>query len=264
MSSQPPKSTDGDWLPLQPIDPDVEEQAKFLLAQLSLVAIVFSVMFFLLPSVFNGWDIPPPWRWPEWGKIVGLLGVCLCGWICISCVTKLGKRRFNNWRLSRILGPYDVRLMQGSPPHQPFKLRIQQQTRGPASIERLDVSLIYVERIVQVYCDQAHPALVRDHQLWSSTKTNAFESPFFPADSAIEISTGFAIPDVAELCRRRDGEEDKKPSAGEKEETLVVTRHFQWRVRIETYLTDGHATKALFSLPMEVGDPARSDTGIGA
>ena len=232
-----------------------------MFAQLSLIAILFSVVFLLLPSMFKGWDVPPPWRWPGWGKIVGLIGVCLCGWICISCAFKLGKRRFSNWRLSRILGPYDVLFMQGSPPQQPFKLRIQQQTRGPASIERMDVSLIYVERIVQVYCDQAPSALVRDHELWSNTKTCAVERP---AESTIEISTDFAIPEQTELHRRRNSEQHKKPGAGKTEETLVVTRHFQWRVRIETYLTDGRATKALFCLPTEVTDPATPNTGIGA
>jgi len=264
MSSQPPKSMDGNWLPLEPAGPAVEEQAKAILAQLSWAAILFSVMFLLLPSVFNGWVLPPPWRWPEWGKIIGLIGICLCGWIGLSCVITLGKRRFNNWGPSGGLGPYDVWLMQGSQPHQPIKLRIHQQIRRPVYIVRLDVSLIYVETIVQVDFDRAaphyHPALIRDRELWSNTKTSGFESPFFPADSIMEISTDFAIPDVPELHRRRDAEEYKKPGGGNTE----TTRHFHWRVRIETYLTDGHATKALFCLPTMAGDPARSDTGIVA
>jgi hypothetical protein len=251
---------DGNWLPLEAAHPAEEEQAKATLAQLSLVAILFSVGFLLLPSVFDDW-VRPPWRWPEWGKIVGLIGVCLCGWICISCVITLGKRRFNNWRLSGGLGPYDVWLMQGSQPHQPLKLRIHQQTRRPVYIERLDVSLVYLETIAQVYLDPAnptcHPASIRDRELWSNTKTSAFESPFFPADSKIEISTEFAIPEVAELRRRRDGEEYEKAGEG----TTEKTRYFGWKVRIETYLTDGHATKALFCLPPIAGDPATSDTG---
>jgi hypothetical protein len=258
---QDDKSMDGNWLRLEPAHPAPEEQAKALLAQLSWAAILFLVMFLLLPSVFDGWVFPPPWRWPGWGKIVGWLGVCLCGWICISCAITLGKRRFNNWGIG--LGPYDVWLMQGSPPHQPLKLRIRQQTRRPVSIERLDVTLIYVETIVQVDFDPGaphyHPALVRDLELWSETKT-AFESRFFPADGTIEISTEFAIPEVAELHRRRDAEESKKPGGG----NVETTRHFQWRVRIETYLTNGCSTKALFCLPTIAGDPARSDTGIVA
>jgi len=254
---------DGNWLPLEPENPAVEEQAKATLAQLSLAAILFSVMFLLFPLVFNDWRLLP-WRWPEWGKIVGLIGVCLCGWICISCVITLGKRRFSNWRHSGGLGPYDVWFMQGSQPHQRLSLRIHQQTRRLVSIERLDVSLICVETIVQVHLDPTdphfHPALIRDRELWSNTKTSAFENPFFPADSIIEISTEFSIPAVAELHRRRDGEEDQKPVGGNTEKT----RHYHWRVRIETYLTDGHATEALFCLPIIAGDPATSDPGIVA
>jgi hypothetical protein len=248
---------DGGWLRLEPEGPAVEEQAKATLAQLSWAAILFSVMFLLLPSVFNGWVFPPPWRWPAWGKIAGLIGVCLCGWICISCVLTLGKRRFGNWRSPGGLGPYDVWLMQESPPHQPLKLRIHQQTRTPVSIERLDVSLMYVETIVQVDFDPGaphyHPALARDREVWSEKKT-AFESRFFPADSTIEISTEFAIPEVAELQGQRDAEVSKKPGGG----NVETTRHFHWRVRIETCLTDGHATKALFCLPTIASDPGRS------
>ena len=219
-------------------------------------SIFLSACFLLLPTVFNERDALP-WRWPEWGKIVGLIGVCLYGWICISCVITLGKRRFNNWRLG--LGPYSVWLMQGLQPHQPLKLRIHQQTRRPVSIERLDVSLICVETetTLGVDLDNYNSASVRDRELWSNTKTSALESQSFSTDCTIETSTEFAIPEVPELHRRRDGDEVK----GSGWET---TRHFQWRVRIETYLTDGHATKALFCLTKIADDPARPDTGIVA
>jgi len=229
------------------------------LAQLSWVAILFSVIFVLLPAIFTGWGTPP-WLWPDWGKIAGLIGVCLWGWMCISCGINLAKRRVSSGRLSGGLGPYAVSMMRGSPPHQRLNFRIQQQAREPANIERLDVSLIFVETIVQVAFDPAaphfHPALIRDRELWSNTKTSNFKNPSFPAGSIIEVSTEFAIPEYAELHHLRAGEEDKKPAGGHTE----TTREFHWRVRIETCLTDGDATKALFCLPAIAGEPAVSNT----
>src|SRR5579863_2320668 len=112
MSSQPPKSMDGDWLPLEPASPAIDEQAKMTLAQLSWVAILFSVIFVLLPAIFTGWGTPP-WLWPDWGKIAGLIGVCLWGWMCISCGINLAKRRVSSGRLSGGLGPYAVSMMRG-------------------------------------------------------------------------------------------------------------------------------------------------------
>jgi protein-S-isoprenylcysteine O-methyltransferase Ste14 len=97
MSSQGSQSIDGNWLPLKPARQAEEEQAKALLAQFSLVVIVFFVIFILLPSLFDGWGIPTPWRWPIWGQIVGIIAVCLLGWIFIDSLIELSKRRISNF-----------------------------------------------------------------------------------------------------------------------------------------------------------------------
>jgi hypothetical protein len=181
------------------------------------------------------------------------------GWLSASALIELGKRRFNHWRLC--LGPYDVWFMQESRPDQPLKLRIHQRTRGPVSVERVDVSVIYIETIVQFNAGPAtgtisHATLMRDRELWSSMKTSAFENRFFPANSLLEILTEFSVPEAAELQRTRDREESKTSVGGNTEET----RHVHWRVRIDTYRKDGRATTGYFGLPAMTDDRARSDT----
>jgi hypothetical protein len=247
MTSQAQRPADGNWIQLQPEQPAQEEQAKALLAQLSFLAIFCTVMFLL--GLFS-----PPWLWPSWGKMAALIGACLCGWIGISCLVKLGHRRFANWRLSGVLGPYEVWTKDSPPMDQTVTVRIQQRARRPILIERLDVSLISLQTIVQVAFDPAtphlHPALVRDRELWSDTKTTSFERAFFPADSTIEVTIEFKIPEVGQLRGPLGIEELKKPGVGHTERI----KHHHWRVRIETHLADGRTTKDLFCLPTEFGE----------
>jgi len=252
MSSQLPRPLDDNLLPLEPAYQADEEQANATLAQLSLLAILCSVMILL--GLFA-----PPRRWPVWGKIAGLTGVFLCGWIGIASILKLSKRRFKNWRLSGGLRPCDAWLVQGRAPNQPLKLRIRQQTFRRVSVDRLDISLIHVETTAQVYLDPAspnsHPAVLRDRELWSHTMTRAIDKSSIPADGVIDISIEVALPKEDELQRRQPQE---CPGPGQRK--TEEARHCQWRLRIETHLADGRAAQALFSLPSEFGRPARPET----
>jgi hypothetical protein len=262
MSSEAPKPTHVNRLPLEAALTAEEEHARVFLAVLSSFAIIALVTSLVLPGIWDD-SFPPPWNWPPWGRIVGLMGVCLWGWICTILVITVGKRRFKHWRAA--LGPYEVWLLQGSPPDQALKFTIRQNTRRPVTIERVDVSLVYQETIVQFHVDPAagpssHTTLKRDRELWSHTKKSAFKSAFFPANRTIEIAIDFPIPDVAGLHRRLDADDHQRPERGNTD--VEETRHFGWRARIQTRLTNGRATEDFFCLPVLPGDLARSDSEI--
>ena len=121
--------------------------------------------------------------------------------------------------------------------------------KKPVRIDRVDVSLAYVGRILDFAMSGTTPLYsLHSHRLWTATKTTAFEVQLFPANGMIEVVTGFTTPAEDALRRGRDEAHEcfvqrSKGDTVERERTLL------WQVQIDTVLTDGSAVHALFSVP---------------
>jgi hypothetical protein len=236
MSSQLARAADNCWIQLEAICPAAEELKKGLFAQLVFCTVLIGAL-----ALFS-W----PWDWPLWAIALCIfLGGGVWGGVLLSW---LG-RWLHGRKVRGVFGTCSVWLMRRTSTAQPFTFRAQQVLKKPVQVARLDVSLAYVKRTLQVTVVGLGPAYsLRDHQLWTATKTTEFEGRFFPANGVIEVLTEFGIAEEAGLRRERDESHEAREHRKE-DETVETERTLHWQVRIDTILTDGFAVNALFSVP---------------
>ena len=230
MPSQPAEADASRWIRLEVLSAASEEQTKGAFAQLVIATASLAVL-----ALFFTWWLR------DWPLLVGALCIFLGGvWGGVLC-SWLGRWRHGR-KVRGVFGPCAVWMRRRTSTDQAFAFRAQQVFKKPVHVDRLTVSLAYVERILRfTMVDHAPMYSLRDQQLWSAAKTTAFEGRFFPADGMIEVRTEFDIPDEAGL----------RPEHQEAHET-ETERTLHWQVRIETFLTDGLAVNALFAVPSQL------------
>jgi hypothetical protein len=143
MSSQLAEAGASRWIRLEVLPAAAEERKKGAFAQLVMATVYFAV----LALSFLSW----PWDWPLWFKALciflgGVWGGVLLSWL---------RRWLHGRKIRGVFGTCSIWSMRRTSTDQPFTFRAQQVLKKPVHVDRLTVSLAYVEPIFSVHNDRS-------------------------------------------------------------------------------------------------------------
>jgi hypothetical protein len=229
ISNQLSNADDSQWIPLEKRDPVRWVQSQYYWSVMVATMLAWAVCAHLLRS--------------SWAPVGVGCFLILGLFVSAPLLSGLSPHRR---RVRRVFGACAASVMRRASIDQPFTVRAQQAFKESVHVHRINVSLGYVERIVtDSWEGQILVKYVSEHQIWTTTKTTAFEGRFFPADGVCEVLTEFDVPAEAGLARAQ------KARRGWSFDDPDTERRRLWQVRIDTIRTDGLAVTSLFTVPFQ-------------